>query len=435
MARLRRLARALPLARRAVLRWRHRRALETLAARAPVGVGPKVLVINHHFDQDIEALSATLSQRMQFLVVDAMPFFNEAVLFFRTPEARDGVIPYDQLPPDVVLSYREACRRMFAELQRVFPFELVVVPSDSFWWIREFLAVAGESGVTRVVLDKEGTISPYSFEVHSAQIKAKFPFMSDYLLVWSARQREFWIRAGAPTDRIRVVGQPRSDFFFQKQRWHSRRDLGLDPNRRTVVFFTFDLDAYINVFPAEEIARESLSWLPLRNDVSEVLIAFAAEQPDVDIVVKVHPQQSDVADVRSVFARSGRPNIKVLDGAGVSNHLIVNADLIIGFQTTTLTEAMLTTVPVIYVAWGSTERKVRRHLIPFHDCEGIEKADSRDMLAALLHKWSAGQSLGGDRSRRRAFTDYWLHADGRSCERVGDELSCMLSEGPAPESA
>ena len=418
--------RAFRPAQRLVLRWRYRRYLNELARRVPAGTGPRILVINHHFDQDIEALTSSCAGAFQFLVVECMPFFNEALLFFRTDADRDGVIPYGEISAETRREYRRVCWRLFAELQDVFPFEIIVMPSDSFWWIREFLAVAAERGVTRVVLDKEGTISPYSFEVHAAQIRDKFPFMSDRLLVWSERQREFWMRTGVPGERISVVGQPRSDFFFSKDRWRSKEALGFEAGRRMVLFFTFDVDAYINLYPADEVERESLTWVPLRNDVHEVLLAFARTHPTVDVVVKVHPQQSDVEVVRRWFQDAGLANVRVMQGADVSNHLIVNADLIVGFQTTALTEALLTDKPVVYVGWGATEPKVRDQLIPFHQCEGLERAGSRERFVGILDDWFDGRPAGGDRTKRRAFTDAYLGADGKACARLREALEGIV---------
>lgn len=417
-----RTAKRVPGVEKAYLKFRYRQYLESLRSKSAVGNGPNILIINHHFDQDIEALVQGCSEKCRFFVVDCMPFFNQAFLFFRTDAERDGIIPYPLLPPSVVRRYRNVARGLFEDLYAIFPFDAVVAPSDSFWWLREFFEVVKENGRARIVLDKEGTISPYSYEIHSKQIREKFPFMSDYLLVWSKRQREFWIKSGVPPECIRVLGQPRSDFFFESKRWRSRKELGLRDDRKVILFFTFDLDAYINLFPVEQVRHDSLSWLPLRNDINEVLIEYAKTHKTVDIVIKTHPQQSDINEIREIFRNAGLENILLMEGAYVSNHLIVNADLIVGFQTTALTEAMLTNKPVIYTGWSTTEKKVREHLIPFQICKGLQIAESKKHFAEILHSWTSGAGVGGDVASRKEFTDHWLNADGEVCDRVAEAL-------------
>lgn len=420
---IRNIAKKIPGARQLYFKLHYNRYLNELKTQVPVGNGTKILIINHHFDQDIEALTKGCSDNFQFFVINCMPFFNQAQLYFKTIEERDGIIPYDRLAPEVVCNYRKVCRRLFADLHGIFPFEMIIMPSDSFWWIREFLEVAGERGVKRIVLDKEGTISPYSFETHSAQIREKFPFMSDNLLVWSERQKQFWVKAGAPDNCIKIVGQPRSDFFFQENRWLSKEALKLNGFRKHVLYFTFDIDAYINVFPAEEIEREGYSWLPLRNEINDVLRDFAKRHDDVCITIKVHPQQADIGFMRDFVEGLNLPNVRLAEGAAISNQLIVNSDLIIGFQTTALIESMLIQTPIFYAGWGQTEQKVRNHLIPFHESSGIEKIGSKADLMCKLEMWIKGDSVGGELSERKAFTDAWLFADGLVCSRVSEKLS------------
>lgn len=401
--------------------------LDRLKTQSPAGAGSKILVINHHFNQDIEALLRGCSNDFEFFVVDCMPFFNEAQLYFKTYRERDGHIPYSELQAEITGHYRIACRRMFEELRQIFAFEAILVPSDSFWWIREFITVAREHGVKSVVLDKEGTISPYFFKVHSLQIKEKFPFISDNLLVWSERQKRFWMLAGAPEEAISVVGQPRSDFFFRSEQWFDRKKLGLDGYERHVLYFTFDIDAYINIFPLDEVKREGYSWLSLRNEINDIFFEFARENPTVIVTVKVHPQQADIEFMRNWVATCNLPNLSLVDGAAISNHLIVNADLIVGFQTTALIEAMLTNKAVIYAGWGITEVKLRSELVPFHETSGLEWVQSADELKLVLLRWRSGESVGGDLHQRKRFTDAWLLADGQVCTRVSSALKRIMN--------
>lgn len=422
---IRNIVKLIPGARQFYFKFHYKRYLNELKKQVPVGNGSKILIVNHHFDQDIEALTKGCSDNFQFFGLNCMPFFNQAQLYFKTIEERDGIIPYSKIAPEVVSKYRKVCVRLFVDLYRIFPFEMIIMPSDSFWWIREFLEVVGEHGIKRIVLDKEGTISPYSFETHSAQIREKFPFISDYLLVWSERQKQFWIKAGAPDSCIKIVGQPRSDFFFQKDRWCSRSDLGLDGFDRHILYFTFDIDAYINVFPQEEVQREGYSWLPLRNEINEVLFQFAKRHESICITIKVHPQQADIDFMREFVERCDLPNMKLAEGAAISNQLIVNSDLIIGFQTTALIEAMLTKTPIFYSGWGATEQKVRSHLIPFHESSGIDRIESKSDLMDRLDLWENGGCVGGDLTQRKFFTDMWLFADGKVRTRISEVLTSL----------
>ena len=109
-----------------------------------------------------------------------------------------------------------------------------------------------------------------------------------------------------------------------------------------------------------------------------------------------------------------------MNGAGISNHLIVNSDLIIGFQTTALIEAQLTDKPIIYTGWTETEKKLRDELIPLHNFKGVETVYSAEELYTCIQSWQDGKNIGGDRAARKEVTDQYLRADGFSTKRIHD---------------
>ena len=62
--------------------------------------------------------------------------------------------------------------------------------------------------------------------MNEAEIRGK-PEIADYILVWSERQKLFWEKTGVNSDKIKVVGQPRSDFWKQPTRWLPKNKLGI----------------------------------------------------------------------------------------------------------------------------------------------------------------------------------------------------------------
>jgi len=174
---------------------------------------------------------------------------------------------------------------------------------------------------------------------------------------------------------IEVVGQPRSDFFFKKDKWKTKEELGLSNERRVVLFFTYDSGAYIPL----ELFRGGFNWTEMRTETHQVIKKLAEENPQIDFVVKIHPQQRDVSSILNDFSNAGR-NIKLIRGSSISNQLLVNSDIIVGFQTTVLLEAMLLRVPILYTFWGKCVNEFAEELIPFHKTGGVEIVRSADEL-------------------------------------------------------
>ena len=67
---------------------------------------------------------------------------------------------------------------------------------------------------------------------------------------------------------------------------------------------------------------------------------LARERPDIEVVVKAHPRQVELQELIDEFAAMPQPNVRVLAGAATASHLLVCADVIVGFQSTVMIEAM-----------------------------------------------------------------------------------------------
>ena len=377
---------------------------------------PAALLINHFFGQDVRALTLT-NRRFHLVEVDAVRLFLGAKIFFDY-DVMAVRKPYDQADPTMVKEYRKECRLLLDRLKARFPLKVIITPSDVFYWLREMIVEARECGIPTVVLDKEGTISPYAFDAVAERIKSMAPLMSDRIFVWSERQREFWQRAGAEDARIRVIGQARSDLFYLEQ---GNEVEGLFPVSQPLIsYFSFDDTAYL---PRERI-DSGVSWKNLKRETLDALMAIAEDFPGYNFLVKTHPQQSDREYLRSNYKRS---NLRVIGGSTIGNELIQRSEMIIGFQTTALIEAMFLKRRVVYTAWDDNYRRLLLDdLLPFHEAPGIAVVNSLDEFQAVCRRFLSGDGSDFEYSptveaARETFVQSYLHKpDGHVCERFFD---------------
>jgi len=385
--------------------------------------GKPVVIIDHHFAQDIDSLLRQAGVVGINLIRIPYKYIFQVAEFYFPPEIRDGSYNAPGMK-ECKTRYRALLVKFFSRTKPETKIASLLMPSDSFFWIREIVALLKERKIPCIVIDKEGTISPFSMDHHSRQIASYYPFMSDAIIVWSDRQKEFWTRAGVDERRIFVDGQPRSDFFFDTGRWLSRKKLPIE-NDHYVLFFTFETDAYAPT-PGENI------WQPLRADIHGSIARFAKKYPQITFIVKTHPQQADALDVEQEFRVYGLRNIIVMHGPEVSRHLIVHADIVIGFQTTALIEAMLLPKTVIYTQWTETVSRNIDKLIPFHTALGIDIANSLEEFETLLDGMlSSGNfsCMPKAHELRKAFTDtYFYHADGQTSLRVLSRVLALIKQ-------
>jgi hypothetical protein len=376
----------------------------------------RVLALDHYFDQDLRALEAHPR-----LDVRRFPYQRLRAPALRAlgSEVARGLHAFND-------PARAAARRRYAtwlegEVRRLYlerAFDVIVLPSDTFFYVRALPAAAHRLGLPVVVVQKETTVSEATMETFSAELGSEAPFISDCMTVCSDRQREFWIRACAGGDRIDVTGQPRFDVYASSTAPPASA-------RRRVLFLSYALDAYV---PGAGRGKGLRTWEALR-DATESALVECARAGTCEVIVKCHPQQDRRAMARHLTGLLGAAQprrVTIADPDSDTRELINSADVVVGFQTTALYEAVASRREVIYAAWGDAYERYRSGLIPFHDAprECVRHAESREMLVAMLTD---------DLIPAATACASWYEAalgriDGRATDRVATRLATVAKE-------
>jgi hypothetical protein len=377
----------------------------------------KFLILDHYFWQDIEALRYAANSH-QLWVIPYTVFYSLAQKHF-PPPVFGGLEEY--LHPrhaDARRNYAAEARRLLQTLYLRFPFDAVLSPSDTFFYVRALVTAAHDMGIPFIVLQKETTISPFTMIEDARTIGRTFPFISDLMLVCSERHKQFWLNTGAEAEKIIVTGQPRFDLYRQPERWQTWADLGLRllSDRPTILFFSYDLGAYL-----PEVEMMTQTWERLRTETEEVLIDLA-RQRRYNVLIKPHPQQDirdDKVRLRAMAGNLWGKCIQMLSGELDARHLIVNAQVIVGFQTTALFEAMAAGKKVVYTFWSEPAFRFAASLIPFHEMgEALYIARSPQELTDLvLSDHGSVVSEEQARHRQQVFEEYLGPLDGHAAER------------------
>ena len=197
-----------------------------------------------------------------------------------------------------------------------------------------------------------------------------------------------------------------------------------------MLFLTYALDAYV---PGAGRGDGSSTWESLRSETEAELLDQVRTE-SCDVIVKCHPQQDHAAEARRLAAIAGaawKHGFSMAAQDADTRKLIMATDVVVGFQTTALYEAVAAGRTVIYAAWGDAYKRYRDGLIPFDrapaDC--VRHARSAQMLATLLTEQTAPRSSGCE-----TWYEWALGVvDGRSTDRVVERLMAVASAWSATE--
>jgi hypothetical protein len=382
----------------------------------------RILALEHFFGQDLVSLQAAVEGVHSIRPVH-FSYFRQRFLR-RFPEEvlnPEMSLFWEDKYADARKAWAEECRALLFALYRIFPFDLVLLPSDTHPYIRELIPSAHALGIPVFVAQKETTIAPYTMNTYSRSVGEYFPFISDYMTVCSERQKQFWLNTGTRPEQIEVTGQPRFDLYIHSERWMSFDELGIRilPGRKIITFLSYELGAYI---PIEDFESGRLSWEQLRSETESVLMEHV-NRGGYQLLIKPHPQQplDDVAALKERLARSERVpgSAIVLPGGLDTRHLLANSDLVIGFQTTALLEALLLNRRVIYTCWGEAYETCKHELIPYEEHpEALHSARSREELDRLLQDPGDTSLQHPEAGRLALYEAYLGPSDGRATERT-----------------
>jgi hypothetical protein len=233
------------------------------------------------------------------------------------------------------------------------------------------------------------------------------PVSTDWLAVEGEIARDNLIKRGTPSDKILITGQPRFDFIVDLEDG-GRRDLtlaalGLDPHQKTVLVASQYAGIY---FRATDKRR-----------MFEAIYSSLAQVRDIQVVVKLHPDDSDGSIEKDLAEAAGLSRCKVVEGGNIVDYLLAS-DLVIVFFSTVGHEAILLGKPLIQIPAGSGEGAI----IPFTEeggaLDGADLTSLPNLVQAALFDARTREGLSRG---REAYVRRHVHAvDGRSAERVAE---------------
>jgi hypothetical protein len=378
----------------------------------------RVLALDHFFDQDLRALAAD-----QRLDVRRFPYQRLRRRAVRMMGARVATGLEEFTQPGLESARRRYSTWLVGEVRRMYlerPFDIIVLPSDTFFYVRSLPDAAHRLNLPVVVVQKETTIAETTMEVHSHHVRLAAPVVSDFMTVCSVRHREFWLRAGADGNLVEVTGQPRFDIYA------SQRSRKTSSTPRRVLFLNYELDSYV---PGVGRGAGLRTWAPLR-DATEAVLMDTARGGGHDVVFKCHPQQNWRSEAARISARAGQlwnRGVSVAPVDADTRELIVASDVVVGFQTTALFEAVAAATPAIYAAWGQAYEHFRSGLIAFDEAPTgcTRHATSPEHLAELL-----SQPLEAPTGCAAWYEEALGPVDGRATERVADRLVAIAAAWP-----
>jgi hypothetical protein len=337
--------------------------------------------------------------------------------------------------------YREFLKAMWCGLERYVKFDAVVTGNFGYYAERELALVLEEMGTPFIAMHKENLKSPGRMEFSKIIYRdRRGPFGGRKIVVYNEGERALQIetRVASP-EKITVCGMPRLDRVHEWRRNNAGKQRSAH-RRPRVLLFSFTPKAVLPrigrrpqagfVGNAERIEEslELLNWEELSRQTHQAVLTLAKENPEIGVVIKSKARVREQSEMRRMIGEETKlpDNLEIVAG-GDPLDLIKKSDVVCGFNTTGLLEALATGKPVIVPRFAEAmERNMQPYIVDLEDA--VEYAKSPAELVALLRRHALSRRpipLELSFAQQRVLVRWVGNPDGRAGERV---RSTVLSE-------
>lgn len=301
-------------------------------------------------------------------------------------------------------------------------------------YVVEMILMAQKRGIEWVVAEREGTGTEYTYQNEAECNKESVTVTADYFIVANDGHRHMFDFARRETVKdIFVIGELDTDWWFHWDRNFSRREYReWDKYEKRVLFLTFGIRNYVSPYAFPD--NPEFNWIQLLEEAEKEVFEFACRNRDVLVFYKMGHIEDNNPLFLNRCAEAGLTNIVPLDRSFPCNELILYSQLVIGFQTTAMYEAMFSDNPLCYIEWAIHPNLDRTTmLLPLADSGACTTVRSKEEFASFLDRWAANDpahihvSQQEIEARVRTRETMFNNADGRVSERVWDKMEELIA--------
>lgn len=214
---------------------------------------------------------------------------------------------------------------------------LNIILTGNFGYVpqQEIARACEDQKIPYIVLHKEGLALPGSFDDY-ANIYKTHKFIGAKMLLYNDQIKQALLKRrvnGLSESKLQVVGIPRLDFCFTQ-------NMGNTPNKQVVFFSFYPDDKFCYLIKDENKLRQIRD---ISTEFHKLVMTFAARHPEIKVIIKTKVAKHYVDYVQNILTENFNDplsNLSIIN-VGEPSNLIQDSIAVIGFNSTTLIEAII----------------------------------------------------------------------------------------------
>lgn len=341
-------------------------------------------------------------------------------------------------------AYRAFLKEFWLRLRRHMQFDAVLTANFAYYAERELAAVLEDSGTPFIVLHKENLKTPGLIGFYKdLYMKRRGPFLGRKIVVYNEIEKKIQIKSGVITPkRVVVTGMPRLDRLHEWRKGQSRQVLDSSVSRKQVLFFSFGPKSGLPIITRRAVSGipggyeklgpslDALNWGRLALETHRALLRLARDTPELKVVMKAKGRTKETSDLFEMIGGTDDlpSNVEIVVG-GDPFDLITGSNVICGFVTTALFEALAAGKPII-IPWfaEALDENMQPYIVDLEDAAEYAKSPEDLIVRLRDHALKQTPPDADLPLQKKRILEKWVgNADGYSGQRVRKELLVELS--------
>lgn len=345
----------------------------------------------------------------------------------------------DPLNDGARASYRAYMRRFLDALEGVTGrIDFFLSGSNHDRYVVEMIAEAQSRGIEWICAEREGTGTEYTYQNEAECYLNSVTVTADYFITANEGHKHMFNFSRQPSVKdIFVIGELDTDWWFHWDRKFTRKEYrAWAAYKRSVLFLTFGIRNYVSPYAFPN--NPEFNWIQLLAEAEDEIFEFACRHRDVLVFYKMGHLEDNNPVFLARCAVAGLTNVVPLDRSFPCNELIRYSELVIGFQTTAMYEAMFSDNPLFYIEWAihpDIDRTTM--LLPLADSDACTLIYSKQHFHDMLEKWAQRDPSVFEvspemlQARVRTRETMFLLADGHVAERAWERIGKLIEKRKA----
>ena len=338
-------------------------------------------------------------------------------------------------------AYQAFVGRVWQRLITYRSYDAVLSANFAYYAERPLAAALEGFGTPFIPLHKENLKTPGLEPFFTSFYQdRRGPYEGRCTLVYNQVEKRIQVSAGVlPSDRVIIVGMPRLDPVHA---WRAKGEAPSGPKQ--ALFFSFTAKTGLPRIPRKydpdglgdrdvDHGLEALHWDELAAGYHRAAVIVARQMPEATVIVKTKSGKYEVDAARELMAQAGEipDNLKIVEG-GDPLDLILSSDVVCGFTSTALLEALAAGKPIVCPQFAeAVDEKNLPYILDMEAAVSYGRSDD-DMAGHVVRHLQAPRVVVTDLSPAAlALLEKWTgNADGKAGARVADAVWAEIAKGP-----